>query len=67
MKTAPHRSRLNASVTISRVLYWTIIYPGPALPRGSSDCGGRGGPPACLHCILHRVGFTAGNSYQPPG
>ena len=39
----------NASVTISRVLYWTVIYPGRASPRGSSDRGGRGGPPACLH------------------
>ena len=46
-------------MTISRVLYWTAIYPGRALPRGSSDEGGRGGPPACLRTILHRVGFTA--------
>lgn len=29
-----------ASVTISRVLYWTVIYPGRTLPYGSSDRGG---------------------------
>ena len=57
----------NASVTISRVLYWTVIYPGRASPRGSSDRGGRGGPPACLHCILHRVGFTSPACYQAAG
>ena len=28
-----------ASVTISRVLYWAIIYPGRSLPNGSSDRG----------------------------
>ena len=58
---------LNASVTISRVLYWTVIYPGRASPRGSSDRGGRGGPPSCLHCILHRVGFTSPVCYQAAG
>jgi len=26
-------------VTISRVLYWAIIYPGHPLPDGSSDRG----------------------------
>ena len=57
----------NASVTISRVLYWTVIYPGRASPRGSSDRGGRGGPPSCLHCILHRVGFTSPACYQAAG
>ena len=56
-----------ASVTISRVLYWTVIYPGRALPHGSSDRGGRGGPPSCLHCILHRVGFTSPACYQAAG
>ena len=56
-----------ASVTISRVLYWTVIYPGRASPRGSSDRGGRGGPPSCLHCILHRVGFTSPACYQAAG
>ena len=56
-----------ASVTVSRVLYWTAIYPGRALPRGSSDCGERGGPPTCLHCILHQVGFTSRTSYQAAG
>ena len=54
-------------MTVSRVLYWTAIYPGRALPRGSSDCGGRGGPPSCLHSILHRVGFTSRASRQAAG
>ena len=54
-------------MTISRVLYWTVIYPGRASPRGSSDRGGRGGPPSCLHCILHRVGFTSPACYQAAG
>ena len=56
-----------ASVTISRVLYWTVIYPGRALPHGSSDRRGRSGPPSCLHCILHRVGFTSPACYQAAG
>ena len=54
-------------MTISRVLYWTVIYPGRTLPHGSSDRGGRGGPPTCLHCILHRVGFTSPACYQAAG
>ena len=60
-------TKIRASVTISRVLYWTVIYPGRTLPHGSSDRGGRGGPPACLHCILHRVGFTSPACYQAAG
>ena len=34
-----------ASVTVSRVLYWAIIYPGPSLPKGSSDHGKCGEQP----------------------
>ena len=63
-RTIPGR---NASVTISRVLYWTVIYPGHTSPYGSSDCGERGGPPTCLPCILRRAGFTSRTSCQAAG
>ena len=37
----------SASVTISRVLYWVIIYPDPKLPVGSSDCENATGRRMC--------------------
>ncbi|GFZ30887.1 hypothetical protein CSC2_14130 [Clostridium zeae] len=46
--------------SVSRVLYLTIIYLGPTLPRGSSDTprGGTGNPIMPLYSILLQVGFT---------
>ena len=39
------RKKESLSVTISRVLYWAIIYPGHLLPDGSSDRGKCGEQP----------------------
>ena len=55
------------SVPISRVLYWTIIYPGLTLPRRLKRIRDATGSRICPIGILHRVGFTARTSRQAVG
>ncbi len=62
------------SKTVSRVLYWTVIYLGGLLPGRSSHLleTGRAGRRAhrsaqSLSTVLLRIEFTASDSFQPMG
>ncbi len=54
-------------MSVSRVLYLTIICLGLKLPVGSSDACERDGPPHNAQLILHQVGFTERTSRQAAG
>ena len=56
-----------ASVTVSRVLSWTIIFPGLSSPIGSSDCGECDGPPTVSIASCTRWGLQHGLVAKPVG
>ena len=53
-------------MTISRVLYWTVIYPGRASPRGSSDRGKCGEQPT-IPASCTGWGLQRGQVARPAG
>ena len=55
-----------ASVTISRVLYWAIIYPDQSLPKGSSDRGKCGEQPT-IPASCTGWGLQRGQVTRPAG